>query len=760
MIVKVITFLSLFYSFLVIGQTYSVVKVEILCEALPMDKSVNSAANDFCPFVFQNSLYFSSDRDPDLVLGGENNWESIKHVNLFRAEYKGELDPATEIKTPRLISEQFAFGTHTGPACFSQTGDTIFLSQVVVDAKSGTFRPQLFYAVKLNNRFGRLVALPFNNSANSFAHPFYDSSTKKLYFSSDRPGGEGGFDLYYSELSDMGWGAPNAIKDVNTIEDEKFPYVVENFLFFASNRKSKKAGLDIYWKILDGTSECTLIEGLYSEQDDFGIYVFPGLRKGYFSSNRNGNDDILFLNMERRVTVRNEMAGVFSFRQLQGLPADMLVQIIDENNFVIYETRTNANGEFVFADIAYDKSYSIRAVSEEELDLALKNQDGTIAADLLGNEKNVFNYRKLGVSNVGTLSLIPADMVDFKLNQGHLTAQLLYEDKANVFPVGEKVMLVNERGEVVYETLTDKNGNFDFKKLSMSENYLLKLENLEDDMILLIYDLKGNVVAELKTNEKGTFNYQKINPDVQNQLTLLTENEALFEYNAQTIWGYFEYENNKKLNREGLIVKAFTQDGQLVSSQLTDQNGTFRFRDLPVDRNLLFTLEENGQIFILDDFTLFIFDRNGQKIAGLRRGQEGYFTYRPLGYDNSSELSLMEEQHLDFILGNKNVRSRISVYFDSNQSQVKSDDMAILNNLFKVLKDNPAIRIEINAYADAKSSDEYNLVLSEKRGEWIANYLIKKGIKADRMIVNAYGESRLVDVENDSLNRRAEIHLY
>lgn len=760
MILKGIILTSLFFSVLAFGQTYSVVKVEILCEALPLDKSMNSDANDFCPFVFENAIYFASDRDPDLVLGGENNWSSIKHVNLFRAEYKGDLSPATEMKSARLISEQFAFGTHTGPACLSITGDTLFLSQVAVDAKSGTFRPQLFYAVKVNNRFGRLVALPFNNPENSFAHPFYDSGTKKLYFSSDKPGGEGGFDLYYSELTDMGWGVPNAIKDVNTVEDEKFPYVMENFLFFASNRKSKKAGLDIYWKILDGTPECTLIEGLYSEHDDFGIYVLPGLRKGYFSSNRNGNDDIFFLNMERRVTVRNEMSGVFSFRQLQGLPANMVVQIVDENNFVIYETKTNDKGEFVFANINYDKSYSIRAISEEELDLELKNQDGTAAANLLADEKNVFTYRKLGASTVGTLSLIPADMVDFTLNQGHLSAQLLYEDKANEFPVGEKVMLVNENGDIVYQTVTDKNGNFEFKKLSMSENYMLKLENIEEDMILLIYDLKGNVVAEMKTNENGTFNYQKINPDVRNNLTLLEEDEEMFEYNAQTIWGYFEYENDKKLNREGLIVKAFTQDGQLVSQQITDKNGMFRFRDLPVDRNLLFTLEENGQIFILDDFTLFIFDRNGQKIAGLRRGQEGYFTYRPLGYDNSSELSLMEEQHLDFILGNKNVRSRISVYFDSNQSQVKSDDMTILNNLYKVLKDNPAIRIEINAYADAKSSDEYNLVLSEKRGEWIANYLIKKGIKADRMIVNAYGESRLVDVENDALNRRAEIHLY
>ena len=100
------------------------------------------------------------------------------------------------------------------------------------------------------------------------------------------------------------------------------------------------------------------------------------------------------------------------------------------------------------------------------------------------------------------------------------------------------------------------------------------------------------------------------------------------------------------------------------------------------------------------------------------------------------------------------------VYFDSNQSQVKSSDKKIIDNLYKVLQENPEIKIEINAYADARSSDEYNLILSQKRGDWIADYLSGKGISKERFIVNAYGESRLVDEENDALNRRAEIHLY
>ena len=73
---------------------------------------------------------------------------------------------------------------------------------------------------------------------------------------------------------------------------------------------------------------------------------------------------------------------------------------------------------------------------------------------------------------------------------------------------------------------------------------------------------------------------------------------------------------------------------------------------------------------------------------------------------------------------------------------------------------NPEIRVEINAYADSKATDEYNLILSGKRGKWIVDYFTKKGIDKSRFVVNSYGESRLADKNNDALNRRAEIHLY
>jgi outer membrane protein OmpA-like peptidoglycan-associated protein len=438
----------------------------------------------------------------------------------------------------------------------------------------------------------------------------------------------------------------------------------------------------------------------------------------------------------------------------------MFVQLIGENDFIIQQTITDSKGDFIFKQVDYNKGYSIKALSEEDLELSLKNQEGQYVADMLGDKNNVFTYRKIGADNSGTLSLIPEDMIDFTLNEGHLSAQLIYEDNVGIYPKAMKVLLVDEKGNINLSALTDEKGNFEFKKISMSADYVLKTQETDDRILLLIYDLKGNVVAQLKTNDQGEFTYLKLNPNYSNTLEIKETEEEAFEFESQTIWGYFEYNTNKKLNREGLIVSAYNENGELVASEITDKDGFFRFRNLPIDKTLMFQLKENGENFILDNFTLYIYDRYGQKIAGLRRGQDGYFTYRPLGYDKSDNLSEIETENLEFILGDQLKRKRIVVYFDSNQEQVKSEELKILNNLVSLLNSNPVVKVEINAYADAKATDEYNLVLSLKRGEWIRDYFTKKGIAANRIIINSYGESRLIDEKNDALNRRAEIHLY
>ncbi|MBC7884561.1 MAG: OmpA family protein, partial [Saprospiraceae bacterium] len=68
-----------------------------------------------------------------------------------------------------------------------------------------------------------------------------------------------------------------------------------------------------------------------------------------------------------------------------------------------------------------------------------------------------------------------------------------------------------------------------------------------------------------------------------------------------------------------------------------------------------------------------------------------------------------------------------------------------LDELVKVLEDNPQINIQLSSHTDCRGTEDYNQELSQKRAESVVNYLIAKSIKADRLIPKGYGESLLVD---------------
>jgi len=82
------------------------------------------------------------------------------------------------------------------------------------------------------------------------------------------------------------------------------------------------------------------------------------------------------------------------------------------------------------------------------------------------------------------------------------------------------------------------------------------------------------------------------------------------------------------------------------------------------------------------------------------------------------------------------------------------------------LTDNPTVAVKIAAYTDSRGTENYNMILSEKRGNSVKNYLISKGIGATRIKVNAFGETHLLNKCADgipctnaehAINRRTEI---
>ena len=103
------------------------------------------------------------------------------------------------------------------------------------------------------------------------------------------------------------------------------------------------------------------------------------------------------------------------------------------------------------------------------------------------------------------------------------------------------------------------------------------------------------------------------------------------------------------------------------------------------------------------------------------------------------------------------------VYFDSNQSTLRAESYAELDELVEWLNLKPDIRIEIAGHTDDVGDDSYNLKLSQGRADAVRKYLISKGIAADRVVAKGYGETQPITSnstdQDKQKNRRTEARI-
>lgn len=132
------------------------------------------------------------------------------------------------------------------------------------------------------------------NTAYWESTPSISSDGKTLYFSSNRPGGFGGKDLWRSTLSDDNkWSVPvNLGKTINTDGDEMSPFIHFDgkTLYFSSNGRPGMGGFDIYFSKMLNDSTWTVPQNLgypiNTVNDEMGLVIEAGGKKAYFSSKR------------------------------------------------------------------------------------------------------------------------------------------------------------------------------------------------------------------------------------------------------------------------------------------------------------------------------------------------------------------------------------------------------------------------------------------------------------------------------------------
>lgn len=116
------------------------------------------------------------------------------------------------------------------------------------------------------------------------------------------------------------------------------------------------------------------------------------------------------------------------------------------------------------------------------------------------------------------------------------------------------------------------------------------------------------------------------------------------------------------------------------------------------------------------------------------------------------------------VLTDSNVAIMDKVQFELGKAEVKSESHGLLDEVAKVLKENPQVEIiSVEGHTDSTGSAEFNKKLSQQRAEAVAKYLSSKGVKAARMEPKGYGPERpIADNVSDpgrEANRRVEFNI-
>lgn len=101
-----------------------------------------------------------------------------------------------------------------------------------------------------------------------------------------------------------------------------------------------------------------------------------------------------------------------------------------------------------------------------------------------------------------------------------------------------------------------------------------------------------------------------------------------------------------------------------------------------------------------------------------------------------------------------------NIFFDYDKATLRQESFPELDRVVELMKENPKIKVEISGHTDNKGSDDYNLKLSQSRAKSVVDYIVSKGIEAQRLIAKGYGETQAVDTndteEGRQNNRRVE----
>lgn len=657
--------------------------------------------DEYSPVYYKNGIVFCSNRNPN-PLSNYSSSDERGPFNIFFIDITGNV----KWQNARLLSKNLKTKFNDGPVTFNPVGDEIYYSRnQEVKGKlsklSGTRNKLgIFHAVLGEKDWEKIRGFRFNNKWYHFTTPCISPDENKLYFASDKPGGYGGTDLYYCQWEGSYWHSPvNLGPVINTEGNESYPFITATgSLFFSSDGHPGMGGKDIFHtKSIDSVwiNPVAFDAPVNSEFDDFGLIADPGMREGYFSSNRYKTIDIyhfktnfsqLFFSGKQR---ENQYCFMFRDKGSINIDTTKLQYVWDFGNG---NKRTGKDVQYCFPGPG---KYYIKLNIEDSATDGIFFTKLSYYIDLRDIEQPYItsSYPAIAGESVrfdGLSSYLPgfeADeyywhFVDGEKAKGKVVKHLYKEEGTYEVKLG--IISTPDSNGIIREECILKNISV-FNTPGEAEVFII--DNAEPYQVTDFEEYDHAITKTLYSFEK------EVTSDIAYQVELFT--------------------SKTKVNLNSEIFRNIP-DQYTIKEIINSHNNLYSYI-VSEEINLMYTYPAYSEMYTrgFRDATVKTFlltDPAQKELNNLKKT-----------YSFSSDLLFLKDSY----------RLSLSGY-------------PLLLQIASLMKKYPTIILEVAVHTDNIGTSNRNLVLSRKRAGSMVNYLIEKGIDRNRLVARGYGESRPV----------------
>ena len=705
--------------------------------------TINTENSEYSPFLWQNKLYFISDRHYYYSIVGNDKNSGLDFSDIFYSNVKND-----KIEAPIHFENNINSKNNEGPICITSKGIYFTTNNAKVkniknplEIKFSEYNTN--HELNVSSRIN--IDLP---DTVSFAYPAMVNDTT-LIFSAKLLDSEGKTDLYISKLINKQWQKPiNLGKLINSLGDDVFPYYVNGTLFFASDRKEGLGGLDLYSVDLNDDKNSMikhLDSPLNSSFDDFGIWVDSTKQWGYLSSNRiKGNDNIYYF--KENWPILDSCKEIKNHNYCYSFFEEASTESLDTTG--------------LFYEWSFGDSTKSRGIEVEHC------------------------FNSPGKYNI-ELNIVE------KLNQSLFYNQVSYEfeikkDSLLYFDIPDTVFVNQNLSPIAHNYSSDSLVRCHFfwefgdglKSTELHVNHFYKKAGDYKIIFGVIENStltasKKVVCKKIHVSEKGLEPIKKVNEKIDNIIIKHVYEDSVINIASKALSNIkkenlYNFVNIKKENAPFESTKIYDIDENDSSYYYKVHLGSSKNYISSTDS--IFNTLTPVSINKIDDLYHFFYGKsenlNGSNKLYNEAKEKGFKEAFILAFRNDSLMTGNNKTSYKMLNSNIIVKSRVNeislvIFYKLGKSKIDNRTQTEINKLFSNIASGNIESITINGHTDNTGNQELNDKLSKKRSIIVKDYLVKININ-NELIINKYWGSKSPFNSNKSntdktLNRRVEI---